>query len=141
MMHLNSGPMKTLRLTWRHLGLWLGLAVVAGGISLRACLRYNEVAGTDKSLAHIAAITVGVLAGPLVGPVANPSQSNPLRVSPSVVTATVLLLGAQVLALAPFVLVKRAVSSAVFAAAWAGFIVVAGLWFGTALVSLGIYLS
>jgi hypothetical protein len=46
-------------------------------------------------------------------------------------------LGAQGLALAPFVLVKRAV----FAAAWAGFILVAGLWFGAALVSLGIYLS
>jgi len=133
--------MKTLRLTWVHLGLWLGLALVAGGISLRACLRYNEVAGTDKSPAHIAAITFGVLAGPLVGPVANPHHSNPFQVPPTVVVATVLLLGAQVLALAPFVRVKRAVSTAVFAAAWAGFITVTGLWFGAALVSLGIFLS
>jgi hypothetical protein len=133
--------MITLRLTWWHLGLWLGLAMVAGGISLRACLRYNEVAGTDKSPAHIAAITVGVLAGPLVGPVANPSHSNPLRVPPTVIAATVLLLGAQGLALAPFVLVKRAVSTAVCAAAWTGFITVTCLWFGAALVSLGIYLS
>jgi hypothetical protein len=133
--------MKTLRLTWVHLGLWLGWAVVAGGISLWACLRYNELAGTDKSPAHIAAITVGVVAGPLVGPVANPHPSNPLRVPPTVIAATALLLGAQVLALAPFFLVKRTVSPAVLAAAWAGFIVVAGLWFGAALVSLGIYLS
>lgn len=132
---------KTLRLTWWHLGLWLALAAVAGVISLRACLRYNEVAGTDKSPADIAAITVGVLAGPLVGPVANPHHANPFLVPPTVVVATGLLLGAQVLALAPFVLVKRTVSPAVFAAAWAGFIVVAGLWFGAALVSLGIYLS
>lgn len=29
MIHWNSAPMKTLRLTWWHLGLWLGLAVVA----------------------------------------------------------------------------------------------------------------
>ena len=136
-----NAPNKILRLTWWHFGLWLGLAMVAGGISLRACLRYNEVAGTDKSPAHIAAITVGVVAGPLVGPVANPSHSNPLRVPPAVIAATVLLLGAQVLALAPFVLVKRAVSTAVFATAWAGFITVTCLWFGAALVSLGTYLS
>lgn len=133
--------MKTLRLTWVHLGLWLSLAAVAGVISLRTCLRYNEVAGTDKSPAHIAAITVGVLAGPLVGPVANPHPSNPLRVPPTIIAATGLLLGTQLLALAPFVLVKRAVSTAVFAAAWAGFIVVACLWFGAALVSLGFHLG
>lgn len=40
---------ENLALTWWHLGLWLGLAVVARGIPLQACLRYNDVAGTDKS--------------------------------------------------------------------------------------------
>lgn len=133
--------MKTLRLTWWHLGLWLALAVVAGGISLRACLRYNEVAGTDKSPAHIGAITVAVLAGPLVGPVANPHHSAPFKVSPTVLVATLGLLAGQGLALVPFLVVKRAVSTALFAAAWTAFIAAAGLWFGAALVSLGVHLS
>ena len=136
-----NSPTKFLRLTWWHLGLWLGLAVVAGGISLRACLRYNEVAGTDKSPAHIAAITVGVLAGPLVGPVANPHSGSFFKAPPTVIAATLGLLGVQLLALAPFLFVKRAVSTAVFAAAWTGFIAAAGLWFGAALVSLGVHLS
>lgn len=134
-------PMKTLRLTWWHLGLWLALAVVAGVISLQACLRYNEVAGTDKSPAHIVAITVAVLAGPLVGPVANPHHSAPFKVPPIVLVATLVLLAVQGLALAPFLVVKRAVSTKLLVAAWAGFIVAASAWFGAALVSLGFFLS
>ncbi len=136
-----DSPGTILRLTWWHLGLWLGLAVVAGGISLWACLRYNEVAGTDKSPAHIAAITVGVVAGPLVGPVANPHPSNPFKIPPTVIAAALGLLAIQFLALAPFLLVKRAVSTTVLAVTWLGFIAAAGAWFGAALVSLGFYLS
>jgi len=132
---------KTLRLTRWHLGLWLGLAALAGGLSLWACLRYNEVAGTDKSPVHIATITVAVLAGPLVGPVANPHHANPFKIPSSVITATLLLLGLQFLALAPFLFVKRAVSWVAFAAAWAGFIVAACAWFGAALISLGFHLG
>lgn len=136
-----DSPGKTLRLTGWHLGLWLGLAVVAGSISLRACLRYNDVAGTDKSPAHIAVITAAVLAGPLVGPVANPNAASPFKLPPTVIAATLGLLGVQGLALLPFLLVKRTVSTAAFAAAWAGFIVAAGGWFCAALVSLGHFLS
>lgn len=132
---------KTLRLTWWHLGLWLGLAVVAGGLSLQACLRYNEVAGTDKTPAHIATITVAVLAGPLVGPVANPHPSNPFQIPLKLIVATLVLAGAQGLALLPFLVVKRPVPTALFGAAWVGFLAAAGLWFSAALVSLGIYLN
>jgi hypothetical protein len=132
---------KTLRLTPWHLGLWLGLALVAGGLSLRACLRYNEVAGTDKTPAHIATITVAVLAGPLVGPVANPHPSHPFQLPPALVVTTLGLLAVQGLALLPFLVVKRAVPTALFGAAWIGFLAAAGLWFSAALVSLGIYLN
>lgn len=134
-------PSKTLRLSWWHLGLWVAPAAVAGVISLRACLRYNEVAGTDKSPTHIAVITVAVLAGPLVGPVANPHHSSPFKIPPTVIAATLVFLAVQCLALAPFVLVKRTVSATVLAAAWLGFIAAAGAWFGAALVSLGFYLN
>lgn len=136
-----DSPGKTLRLTWWHLGLWLALAVVAGVISLRACLRYNDVAGTDKSSAHIAVIAAAVLAGPLVGPVANPHHSNPFHIPLKLVVITLALAGVQGLALAPFLVVKRAVSTALFGAAWAGFIAASVLWFGAAMVSLGFYLS
>ncbi len=135
-----NSPAQTLRLTWWHLGLWLGLAVVAGGLSLQACLRYNDVAGTDKTPAHIAVIAAAVLAGPLVGPVANPDAS-PFKLPPKVIAATLGLLVVQGLALLPFLVVKRAVSTPAFVVAWAGFILAAGIWFGAALVSLGIFLS
>lgn len=133
--------MKTLRLTWWHLGLWLGLAVVAGVISLQACLRYNELAGTDKSPAHIVAITVAVLAGPLVGPVANPHPAELFKIPPTVLVATLVLLIVQGMALTPFVVVKRSVPTALFVAAWVAFITASSIWFGAALVSLGYFLS
>lgn len=132
---------KTLRLTAWHLGLWLGLAAVTASIALPACLRYNEAAGTDKSPGHIAAITAAVLTGPLVGPVANPNPASPFKVPLSLIATTLGLLGLQGVSLVPFLFLKREVSTTAFAAAWAGFIAAAGVWFSAALVSLGFHLS
>jgi len=132
-----NSPAKTLRLTWWHLGLWLSLALVAGGIAVRACLRYNEVAGTDKSPVHIAVIAAAVLAGPLVGSVANPDGGG----HGGTILITALLAAGVFGALAPFTFVKRPVSRLAFGFARAGFVLVSVVWFLAALISLGIYLS
>lgn len=128
---------KNLRLTWRHLGLWLGLAMASAVIAVLACLRYNKVAGMDKTPPHIAAIATSVFAGPLVGPVANPDGGG----HGGTIGITALLACSVFGALAPFVFVKRPVSRLAFGFAWAGFILVSVVWFLSALVSLGMYLS
>jgi hypothetical protein len=128
---------KNLRLTFLHLGLWLGLAMASAVIAVLACLRYNEVAGMDKTLPHIAAIATAVLAGPLVGPVANPDGGGHVRAIGLTAVMACSVLGS----LAPFVFVKRPVSKLAFGFAWAGFILVSVVWFLSALVSMGMYLS
>jgi hypothetical protein len=118
------------------------LSVGGGGLSLRACLRYNDVAGPDKSPAHIAAITVAVLAWAAGQPGGEPGCLTVQAAPPKVILATLGVQGLALLpALLPFLIVKRAVSTTAFVAAWAGFISAAGIWFGAALVSLGIFLS
>lgn len=129
--------MKTLRLSFWHLGLWLGLAACAAGVAVSACLRYNEVAGTDKTPAHIACIAVAVMAGPMVGPVANPGSTG---FRPQTLGLTAGLASVLLVSLSPFVLRKAPVSKPIFAVAWAGFLLASVIWFFGALVSLGVYL-
>jgi len=130
--------MKTLRLSLWHLGLWLGLAACAAAMSVSVCLRYNQVAGTDKTPGHIARIAVAVMAGPMVGPVANPGSTGFRR---QTVGLTVGLASVLLVSLSPFVLRKAPVSKPVFAVAWAGFLLASVVWFLGAIVSLGVYLS
>lgn len=130
--------MKTLRLTWWHLGVWFVFALLAGGVAVQACLGYNKEAGTDKTPGHIAVIAAAVVAGPLVGPVANPAATG-IRASTWRLTA---LLGVGMLGvLVPFMVLKRPVSMLAFGVAWSAFVVASAAWFLGALVSLGVHLS
>jgi hypothetical protein len=130
--------MKTLRLSLWHLGIWLGLAACAAAMSVSVCLSYNEVAGTDKTPGHIACIAVAVMAGPMVGPVANPGSTG---FRSQTVGLTVVLGGVLLVSLSPFVFRKAPVSKPVFAVVWAGFVLASVVWFFGAIVSLGAYLS
>ncbi len=128
--------MKTLHLSLWHLGIWLGLAACAAAILVS--LRYNEVAGTDKTPGHIARIAAALMAGPMIGPVANPDS---MGFRSQTVGLTMVLGGVLLLSLSPFVLRKAPVSKPVFAVVWAGFVLTSVVWFLGEIVSLGVYLS
>lgn len=130
--------MKRLRLTYWHLGIWLLLAALAGGAAVRTCLVYNSIAGTDKTPGHIALIAAAMMGGPMVGPIANPAATG---IRSFTFGLTLALFCGILLTLSPFVFVKRHVSTAVWTAAWSGFLVATCLWYLAALLSLGIHLS
>lgn len=120
-----------------HLGIWLALGAGASGLSVRGCLDYNEVAGTDKTPAHIVQISAAALAGPLVGPVANPGAGEWLEARRwTAILAVVLLLSA-----GPFLMVRRVVPLSVALIFWLGFVAASVLWFFGAMISLGVFLS
>lgn len=117
-----------------HLIVW----VVFWAIAERACHNYNAVAGTAKTPQHIAAIAVGVVIGPKIGPFAN---SGTFSGGPSgVMIYSVLFLGLFA-SLFPFVFVKRQVSRFVHLLAWCGYLAACATWFGSAILSLGHFLS
>lgn len=118
--------------------MWLACAALTATVAVRACLLYNEFAGTDKSPQHIAAIAVGVLAGPLVGPFAN---SGTLGAPPGTILLTAGLLVVVGASLLPFAVGVDRVSPWLRALAWCGYGAACVAWFGAAIVSLGIFLS
>lgn len=127
-----------MRLSRHHLIAWLAFAAVAATIAAYGCYNYNQFAGTDKTPLHRAAIAVAVLAGPLVGPFANDGS---LGGTPGVLMWTVLLLLGLSASLTPFVFVKRPVSHIVHLLAWCGYLAACLAWYGSAIISLGIFLS
>lgn len=129
---------------WRMLGLghwhfasWLALATAATALAVHGCLDYNVVAGTDKTPAHIVQISAAVLAGPMVGPVANAGAGE----YPQAWTWTVILFAVQFLAASPFLFVRRIVPFAVALICWTAFLAATTLWFFGAMISLAVFLS
>lgn len=131
--------MTTIKLSSWHIGLWIVLTVVAAGLAQYSCIRYNDFAGTDKTPGHVAIISVAVLSGPVVGPIANPYAGSDF--TKSAVKWTLLLLCGVLVSLCPFVFIKRPVSMVVSGLSWAGFVAMSVVWFVAAIVSLGIALS
>ena len=128
-----AGTNTTLKLTYWHLSIWLVMAAVAAAITFQACQVYL----TNKTPGKVAVTTVAVLAGPMVGPIANPYAG----ISRFTIVSMLIVSFGVILALCPFVFVKRRVSNWGFAAAWSGFLVASAIYFTAAVVSLGTYLS
>lgn len=129
---------------WRALNLghlpiaaWSALATIATGFAVHGCLEYNKVAGTDKTSAHVIQISAATLAGPVVGPVANPGAGE----YPQAWKWTGILFVGLLLATSPFLLARRVVSIPIAVTCWLIFLAASILWFFGALVSLGVFLS
>ena len=128
---------KLLKLGYWHLVIWTALGSAASGLTVRGCLDYNTVAGTDKTHEHIARISAAALAGPLVGPVANPAAGE----TPMARKWTAILFSVMLVTAGPFLLVRRMVHWAVALFCWLAFIAATILWFFGAMISLGFFLS
>jgi hypothetical protein len=126
-----------LRLGHWHVASWSALASAATAFAVHGCLDYNVVAGTDKTPAHIVQISAAVLAGPMVGPVANPGAGE----FPQARTWTAILFAVLFLATGPFVFVRKIVPIAVALICWIAFLAATVLWFVGAMISLGVFLS
>lgn len=113
------------------------IGAVAAGFAIAMCLDYNRIAGTDKTPLEIGRIAAGVFLGPLVGPIANPGAGE--RVDAIVRTGILALF--VISGAAPFLLVRRRVSTPAALVAWIGFLCGLLLWFLGALVSLAVFLS
>lgn len=134
------------RLSWRmlrpglwHAGVWLLLGALASALAVQGCRNYNEVAGTDKTEGHIAQVAAMTLAGPLVGPVANPGAG-----SESASTArrwAVILFVVQLAVFAPALFVRRPVAWPIAVLVWLAFLTATLLWFYGAMISLMVFLS
>ena len=112
-------------------------AAAATGLAVHGCLDYNVVAGTDKTSAHIVQISAAMLAGPIVGPVANPGAGE----YPQAWTWTAILIAVLLLAASPFLFVRRIVPFAVALICWTAFLAATILWFFGAMISLAVFLS
>ena len=115
----------------------LGLAAAASGMAVRGCQDYKVVAGTDKTPGHIVRISAAVLAGPLVGPIANPGAGE----APQARRWTAILFAVLLISAGPFLFVRRAVPLAIALICWMGFVAASILWFSGAMISLGVFLS
>jgi hypothetical protein len=134
-----SGAAKTMTLGIWHLVVWLVLGTGAAVLAARACVQYNEVAGTDKTPKEIAIISAAVFTGPMVGPVTNPAAGE--EWNQSALRWTIGLLIIVLLSLCPFLFLRRPVHRAVAVISWIGFVGASVLWFFAALVSMGMFLS
>jgi len=129
---------QSLRLSRYHIIVWVSFWMISAAIAERGCATYNSLAGTAKTQQHIAAIAVGVVIGPKIGPFAS---SGTFEGGPSgVMIYTVLFLGLFA-SLSPFVFVKMRVSRIVHFLAWCGYIAACVAWFGSAIISIGHFLS
>ncbi len=129
---------RSMRLSRWHLIVWLSFWVIAAAIAERACNTYNSLAGTAKTPQHVAAIVVGVVIGPEIGPFAN---SGTFGAGPSAVTIYSVLFFGLFASLSPFIFVKQRVSTIVHFLAWGGYLAACVAWFGSAVLSLGHFLS
>lgn len=134
----DGGPRKTLSLTGSHLKLWVAVAALAVAVAVSACLSYNQIAGTDKTPLHIAAVAVAMSLGPMVGPVANGGLSGGWV---GMVPWTAALLVGVTASLAPFAFAGRPVRPTAYWLAWAGYLMMTLLWFASAVLALAFALS
>jgi hypothetical protein len=129
--------MRHLKLCVWHGAVWMALALAAATMAVQLCLRYNATAGTDLTTGHIVGIGVSVLLGPMVGPIGHAQAGETIRAAVWTGSLLALVLGS----LSPFMLLRRPVTTCVTTLCWMGFFFAAGLWFASALVSLGFFLS
>lgn len=127
-----------MRLSRWHLIVWITFWAIAAAIAERGCNTYNSLAGTAKTPQHIAAIVVGVVIGPEIGPFAS---SGTFGGGPSAVTIYAVLFLGLFASLSPFIFVKKRVSLIVLSLAWCGYLAACVAWFGAAILSLGHFLS
>lgn len=127
-----------MRISRWHFIVWISLWAIAAAIAERGCNTYNSLAGTAKTPQHIAAIVMGVVIGPEIGPFAN---SGTFGGGPSAVTIYAVLFLGLFASLLPFIFVKKRVSLIVHSLAWGGYLAVCVAWFGSAILSLGHFLS
>src|SRR5262245_40652789 len=73
---LRRSNWRMLKLGHIHMAIWLAFAAASTGFAVHGCLNYNTIAGTDKTRGHIIQISAAVLAGPMVGPVANSAATS-----------------------------------------------------------------
>lgn len=128
---------RALNLEHWPIAAWLALATIATGFTVHGCLEYNKIAGTDKTAGHIIQISAATLAGPMVGPVANPGAGE----YPQARKWTGILFVVLLLATSPFLLVRRVVSIPIAVICWLAFLGATILWFFGAMISLGVCLS
>lgn len=128
---------RMLRLGHWHFAIWLALAAASAGCTVYGCLEYNEIAGTDKTPRHIVQISAASLAGPMVGPVANPGAGE----TAGALTCTAILFTIQLIAASPFLQVRRIVPFTAALFCWTAFLGATILWFFGAMISLGFFLS
>ncbi len=129
---------RSMHLSRWHVIVWLLSWAIAGAIAERGCATYNSLAGTAKTPQHVAAIVVGVVIGPKIGPFAN---SGTFGAVPSAVTIYSVLFSCLFASLSPFIFVKQRVSKSVHFLAWGGYLAACVAWFGSAILSLGHFLS
>jgi hypothetical protein len=82
-------------------------------------------------------ISLAVLAGPMVGPVANSAAGEASQAR----RWTAILFAVLCLANAPFVFVRRPVPISIALVCWTGFVGASILWFAGSMISLGVFLS
>lgn len=127
----------TLKLSLWHLFIWLTIGLAAASLAVWICWDYNQIAGTDKTPAHVAQISAAVFAGPLVGPVANPGAGEiDFARQKTAILLVIMLLGTS-----PFMVVRQIVPTWVAVIAWLTFTFVSVVWFLGAILSLILFLS
>lgn len=129
------GTSRRLKLSWIHLAIVGVFWLIAAGLTVNSCLISNGIAGTDKSPQHIALVAFSTPVGPLTGHLINPSGGLTVGLKWFLMLFPILIL-----AVSPFLFLRREVGRATQIAAWAGFIVGVGFWFFTSVVSVGLYL-
>ena len=127
--------MVRLRLGEWHVLAWGVPCLWAMAMAVRACLRYNEVAGTDLSTGSIAGHALAMIAGPFAGPLTGGGDESFYRMLTPI---PLLVLAASWL---PFLLVKRPLSAPVRILAWSINVAGAWVWFASAILSLGYRMS
>lgn len=128
---------RMLKLGHWHFAIWLAWAAAASSLAVHGCLDYNTIAGTDKTPGHIVQISAALLAGPMVGPVANPAAGE----TPQAWRWTAILFTILFMATCLFLFVRRIVPLAIALLCWMTFLAATILWFFGAIISLGVFLS
>ena len=130
-------PRPGLRIGKRHLFIWLPLSLLAMASAAWACVEYNRVAGTDITPVGMARIAAAMNFGPFLGPLISGTGFREEFYRRMVPVPVVLL----VIGWLPFLLVRRPVGRPVRVAAWALNLLAGFVWFASAGLSLGYYLS
>jgi len=127
----------TLRPSHPLLIVWLPFSLLAMGLALFGCLRYNAVAGTRFTADQIAVAVVGMNLGPFVGPLFSTGGfGEPFYVRLFPIPVVLLIVG-----WLPFILIRRPIRTAWALAAIALNALAGVAWYGSAVLALAYYLG